>query len=115
MVWYSILTKETRGHIPTAGFEPVLRLLFERFVSAVLAQTLVERWWDTTHTFHIANRKMTITPHDLHCMIGLRFDGVLISLEDKSSTQLGVKLLKRRYATETIHYINLEADFMRHP
>lgn len=48
-------------------------------------------------------------------MTGLRFDEVLISLEDKSSTQLGVELLGRKYATETIYYTNLEVDFMRYP
>ena len=97
------------------GFEPVLCLLLERSTNAVLVQTLVERWWDTTHAFHIADREMTITPYDFHHMTGLRFDGVLISLEDESGIRLGIDLLGRRYATETIRYIDLEADFMHHP
>ena len=47
----------------------------ERSASAVLMQTLAERWWDTTHTFHIADKEMIITPHDFHRMTGLWFDG----------------------------------------
>ena len=28
-------------------------------------------WWDTIHTFHIAEREMTVTPYDFHHMTGL--------------------------------------------
>ena len=115
LVWYNILTEETRGHIQATGFEPIICLMPKRSASAVLAQTLAERWWDTTHTFHIAGREMTITPHEFHCMIGLRFDGVLISLEDESGIRLGADLLRRQYATEMTHYTDLETDFMHHP
>ena len=58
---------------------------------------------------------MTITPHDFHHSTSLRFDGVPINLKDKSGIRLGIDLLGRRYATETIHYTNLEADFMCRP
>ena len=71
LVWYNILTKETWGHICAASFKPVICLMLERSTSASLAQTLAKRWWNTTHTFHIANREMTITPYDFHRMIGL--------------------------------------------
>jgi len=87
----------------------------EMFANAILAQTLAERSWDTTHTFHIANREMTITPHDFYYMTTLWFDGVPISLKDESGTQLGAELLGRRYTIETIHYIDLEVDFMHLP
>ena len=50
-----------------------------------------------------------------HRMIGLRFNGASISLEGKSSTQLGLELLGRRYATETIRYADLEADLTSRP
>ena len=83
----------------------------ERSASDVLAQTLAKRWWDNTHTFHIVGREMTITPLDFYRIISLRFDGVPISLKDKSGFQLGAELLGRRYATKTIHYTNLEVDF----
>ena len=90
-------------------------MLPKRSASAVLAQTLAERWWDTTHTFYIANWEMNITPYDFHCMTGLRFNGVSISLEDESGIQLGVNLLGWRYAIETIRYTDLEVDFMHYP
>ena len=48
--------------------------------SAILVQSLAEKWWDTTHTFHIADREMTETPHDFHRMTSLRSDGMLINL-----------------------------------
>ena len=96
-MWYNIFTKEIRGHIRATGFEPILYLMLEGSASAFLALTLAERWWDTTHTFHIADREMTITPYNFQCMIGLWFDGVSISLEDESGTQLGAELLRRRY------------------
>lgn len=55
----------------------------ERFANIVLAQTMAERWWDSTYTFHIVGLEMTITSHDFHCMIGLWFDGILISLKEE--------------------------------
>ena len=60
--WYRVLTIETRAYIRAADFEPIIQLLMERSASAILVQTLAERWWDTTHTFHIADREITITP-----------------------------------------------------
>lgn len=42
---------------------------------------LAEKWWDTTYTFHIAEREMTVTPHDFYRMIDLRFDGPQIDLK----------------------------------
>ena len=89
--------------------------MLERSTCVVLAQTLAERWWDTTHAFHNVGREMTIGPRDFHCMSSLRFDGVLISLEDKLVFWLGANLLGKRYATETIRYNDLEADFMHYP
>ena len=76
---------------------------------------MVEKGWDTTHTFHITSLEMAITPYDFHRMTGLRFDGVPISLEDESGVRLGANLLGRRYATETFGYTDLEADFMHCP
>ncbi|KAK9996768.1 hypothetical protein SO802_021454 [Lithocarpus litseifolius] len=96
LVWYNIFTEETQGHILVAGFELVIRLMPKRSANIVLVQTLAERWWDTTHTFHIAGLEMTITSHDFHRMIGLRFDGVSISLEDESGVRLRIDLLGRR-------------------
>ena len=78
-IWYRTLTKETMGHIHATGFKPIICLLLERSASAILMQTLAKRRWDTTHTFHIANREMTMTPHDFHRMTSLRCIGALIN------------------------------------
>ena len=108
---YRVLATETRAHICAVGFEPIICLLPERSSSAILVQSLAKRWWDTTHTFHIADREMTVTPHDFHHMIGLKCDGALINLEGKLSTQLGIDLLERRYNTDMIHYFDIEMDY----
>ena len=86
----------TRAYIHVASFKPIIRLLPERSASAILVHTLAKKWWDITHTFHIANREMTVTPHDFHHMIGLRSNGAIIKLEGKSSMQLDIVLLGRR-------------------
>lgn len=90
-------------------------LLPERFASVILVQTLAERWWDTTHTFDIVDREMTIIPHDFHRKTGLWFDGASINLEGESSTRLGLEFFGRRYAIEMIRYTEIEANFMRRP
>ena len=107
--------EDTQGHVHATSFEPIIHLKPKRSASAILAQTLAERWWDTTHTFHIASQEMTITPHDFHHMTGLQFDGVSINLENELGVRLRTELLGRRNATKTIHYTNLKADFMHHP
>ena len=109
--WYRVLTTETRAYIYAMGFEPIIHLLPERSFSAILVQSLAKRLWDTTHTFHIADREMIVTPHDFHHMIGLRCNGALINLEGKSGTQLGIDLLERRYNPDTIHYFDIEMDY----
>ena len=94
-----------------AGFEPVIHLLLKGSASGILVQTLSERWWDTTHKFHIAEKEMTVTSHDFHWMMGFRFDGPFINLEDELAIQLGVDLLRRKYLSESIHYFDLEVDY----
>jgi len=44
VAWYRVLTAETRAYIRVVGFEPIIRLLLERYTSAILVQTLAERW-----------------------------------------------------------------------
>ena len=59
-------------------------LLSEKSTSATLVQCLIKRWWDTAHTFHIAEREMTITPYDFYPMTNLSFKGGIISLDGVS-------------------------------
>lgn len=109
--WYRVLIAVTWAYIRVASFKPIIRLLSERSTSAILVQSLAERWWDSTYTFHIANREMIVTPHDFHYMTSLRCDGVLINLEGESGTQLGIDFLRRRYTTNTIRYFNIKMDY----
>ena len=76
---------------------------------------MAERWWNTTHTFHIADREVNITPHGFHRMTDLRCDRTLINLEGELGTQLGIDLLRMRYTIEKISYFHIEADYRPFP
>ena len=56
-----------------------------------------------------------VTTHDFHRMTDLWYDGALINLEDESGMQLGIKLLGRRYSTDTIRYFDIETDYQPLP
>ena len=113
--WYNLLVLETRTYIREASFKPIISLLLERSTSATLVQCLIKKWWDTTHTFHITEKEMTVTPYNFYRMTGLSFEGAIISLDSVSSIQLGLDMLGRKYFTETIHYFNLVLDYMLLP
>jgi len=81
-------------------------------VSATLLQCLIERWWDTTHTFHIAEQEMTETLYYFYHMTDLSLEGAIINLDDVSGIQLGLDMLGRKYSTETIHYFDLVSNYM---
>ena len=76
--WYNLLVPETRAYIWEVSFEPILSLLLEKSATVTSVQCFIERWWDTTHTFHIVEQEMTVTPYNFHCMIGLSFEGALL-------------------------------------
>ena len=86
-------------------------ICFLRVLLAAYWYRLAERWWDTSHTFHIAGREMTMTPHDFHWMTDLWSDGLIINLENESSIQLGIDLLGCAYTTKHIHYFDLKRDY----
>ncbi|KAL7175238.1 hypothetical protein ACSBR2_028943 [Camellia fascicularis] len=44
--------------------------------SRPLLGALVERWWDTTNSFHFsATREMTMTPYDFAMLTGVEIGG----------------------------------------
>ena len=110
--WFNFLAPENRGYVQEACFKPVISLLLEKSANATLVQCLIKRWWETTHTFHIAEREMMVTPYDFYCMTGLGFKGAIISLDGVSGMQLGIDMLGRKYSTETIRYFDLVLDYM---
>ena len=113
--WYNLLVPKTRAYIQEASFKPTLSLLPKKSASATLVQCLIERWWDTTHTFHIAMREMMMTPYNFHHMNGLSFEGAIINLDGVSGIQLGFDMLGRKYPTKTIRYFHLVLDYMLLP
>ena len=113
--WYNLLVPKSRAYIWEAGFKPILSLLLEKSASATLVKCLIKRWWDTTHTFHIAEREMTMTPYDFHYMTGLSFEGAIINLDSVLGIQLGLDMLGRKYPTKTIRYFDFVSDYMLLP
>lgn len=109
--WYGAFTVKTKAHIRAVGFEPIIHLLLKRFASTILVQYLAERWWDSTYTFHIADKEMTVSSRDFHHLTSLRYDGVVIILEGDLGTQLVINLLGRRYSTYMICYFDIESDY----
>lgn len=109
--WYRTLIDDTKALVCTASFESIICLIHESSYG-ILVQKLIERWWDTTHPFHIVDQEMTVTPHDFHQMTNLRFDESFINLEGESSIQLGVDLLERRYSSKSIHQFDIEENYM---
>ena len=94
-----------------ANFENIMHLLLKGASSGILVQVITKRWWDTTNTFHVAKREMTVTSHDFHRMTSLRSNGPIIDLEGESGIQLGIDLLGCRYSSERIHYFDLETNY----
>ena len=113
--WYNLLDPETRGYIREASFEHIIGLLPEKSASTTLVQCLIERWWDTTHTFHISKREMTVTPYDFYRMTNLSFKGAIISLDGVSGIQLDLDILGRKYSTKTICYFDLVSHYILLP
>ena len=108
--WYRALADDAKTLVHETGFEPILCLLPESSTNAILVQTLAERWWDTTHTFHFAMKEMIVTPHDFHQIIDLWCDSPVINFAGELGTELGIELLRQRYKTETVSYFDLEMD-----
>ncbi|KDP20210.1 hypothetical protein JCGZ_10609 [Jatropha curcas] len=51
-----------------------------------LWRALVERWWDTTDTFHIAIEEWTITPFEFAVLIGIHFRSHLLDVDSAMLT-----------------------------
>ena len=113
--WNGELVEAMKAYIHVTSFDPIIHLLLEWSASAFLAQCLAKRWWDTTHTFHIAEREMIVTPWDFHHMTSLRCDGNTINLEGESGIMLAINLLGRSYSSNMIRYFDIKADYQPFP
>ncbi|KAI7989095.1 Protein MAIN-LIKE 2, partial [Camellia lanceoleosa] len=74
--WYIELPDAIRHIVDQAGFGTFCRGLSRLTASSPLLATLVERWWDTTDSFHFsATGDMTMTPFDFSMLIGIGIGG----------------------------------------
>lgn len=109
--WYRVLTNDTRAFVCVISSEPILHLLPENHASTNFMYSLAKRWWHTTHTFHIVDREMTVTPYNFHQMTSLRYDGSFINLEGELGTALRIELLGWGYMMDTICYFDIETNY----
>ena len=72
------------------GFDSVISaLIYSSYTSSqAVICALVERWMDTTHSFHLSFREITINPLDFTTITGLSFsrEPIPVSNEAYSST-----------------------------
>ncbi|KAI7985422.1 Protein MAINTENANCE OF MERISTEMS, partial [Camellia lanceoleosa] len=74
--WYAELPEAVRDLVDQAGFGLFCTGISRYPTSRTLTGALVERWWDTTNSFHFsATGDMTMTPFDFVVLTGLDMEG----------------------------------------
>ena len=74
--WYAELPEAVRDLVDLAGFGPFCTGLSRCPARRTLMAALVERWWDTTNSFHFsATGDLTMTPFDFAVLTGLDVGG----------------------------------------
>ncbi|KAL7204575.1 hypothetical protein ACSBR2_017616 [Camellia fascicularis] len=74
--WYQELLARVRELVDEVGFCLFCSGLAQLQASRALLGALVERWWDTTNSFHFSSMgEMTMTPYDFSMIMGLRVRG----------------------------------------
>ncbi|KAI8003866.1 Protein MAIN-LIKE 2, partial [Camellia lanceoleosa] len=74
--WHMELPDDVRYIIDEAGFGLFCMGLSRLIVSRPLLGALVERWWDTTDSFHFSTAgEMTMTPFDFSMVTGIEVGG----------------------------------------
>ncbi|KAK9278421.1 hypothetical protein L1049_027986 [Liquidambar formosana] len=101
------LTAETRALVTGAGFRTVISGLVDDSDRAFV-HCMAERWWDTTHTFHIAGRELTLTSYDFYRLTGLRMDGLPLPFDHEESERerLSQELLGIEYDSASIFILD---------
>ncbi|KAL7176312.1 hypothetical protein ACSBR2_029789 [Camellia fascicularis] len=70
---YERLPAEVCALIDAVGFGPFASGLIQTRAEPLLYGALVERWWDTTDSFHFSSiGEVTLTPYDFAMLTGLR-------------------------------------------
>ncbi|KAF5934228.1 hypothetical protein HYC85_030399 [Camellia sinensis] len=74
--WYAELSEAVRDLVDLVGFGPFCTGLSRCPARRTLMAALVERWWDTTNSFHFsATGDLTMTPFDFAVLTGLDVGG----------------------------------------
>ncbi|KAL7250488.1 hypothetical protein ACSBR1_012491 [Camellia fascicularis] len=64
---------EVHTCVNAVGFGPFYSGLIQMRAEPLLYGALVERWWDTTDSFHFSSiGELTLTPYDFSMLTGLR-------------------------------------------
>ncbi|KAF5933151.1 hypothetical protein HYC85_029322 [Camellia sinensis] len=81
--WYAELPEAVRDLVDLVGFGPFCAGLSRCPARRILMAALVERWWDTTNSFHFsATGDMTMTPLDFAVLTGLDTRGGSIPYDE---------------------------------
>ena len=81
--WYAELSEAVCDWVDLAGFGTFCTGISRYPASRTLMGALVERWWDTTNSFHFsAAGDMTMTPFDFAVLTGLDVGGWAISYDE---------------------------------
>ncbi|KAL7176593.1 hypothetical protein ACSBR2_030015 [Camellia fascicularis] len=80
--WYDVLPSRVHRIIDRTSFGLFCCSLMRVTASRPLLGALVERWWDTTNSFHFSTaEEMTMTPLEFAMIAGLGVGGDLIPLD----------------------------------
>ena len=81
--WFAKLPPATRARIKDTGFHSFINAISGRSTKHDKAglRALVERWIDTTHTFHLPFGEMIISPGDFAYLTSIPCDGRLIEFD----------------------------------
>ncbi|GMP56011.1 hypothetical protein CsSME_00020639 [Camellia sinensis var. sinensis] len=81
--WYTELPEAVRDLVDLAGFRAFCMGLSRCPARRTLMAALVERWWDTTNSFHFsATGDLTMTPLDFAVLTGLDIGGWSIPYDE---------------------------------
>ncbi|GMP80647.1 hypothetical protein CsSME_00035667 [Camellia sinensis var. sinensis] len=81
--WYTELPEAVRDWVDQAGFGPFCTGISRYPTSRTLMGALVERWWDTTNSFHFsATGDMTMTPFNFVVLTSLDVGGWSIPYDE---------------------------------
>ncbi|XP_028089294.1 uncharacterized protein LOC114289724 [Camellia sinensis] len=90
--WYAELPEGVRDLVDLAGFGPFCVGLSRCPARRTLMAALVERWWDTTNSFHFSTTgDMTMTPFDFAVLTGLDVGGWSIPYNEDMA--MGLRIL----------------------